>query len=410
MAKTTVEVNETYHHLSRKETPIQHLVPFYQWLPRRYINWRIHWNAIWHHRLAMEIACQVSEVGDYHTFHTSLEDYWRGYKQLYSTMPFCSNKSISHYVGQCALDAVLCKKNEKNILTLDKALKTVTKDGAFTEGGHYSKYVTDCFDRVENLFEKWYIEESNSAVLKESYQSIKENVAKVKSWQQLISDTDGVMAVIGDGWHEKVEPLDVQGVFHYDDMTIKRQGSWLVIQNHRVNGFALHQHPHCNEFLIAHNNDWLIKGSGMPSYKHVMKKPFKWRRPRNHFFTESKWDWWWLWRHRKSKVDDSPSARTLKVDDYFQNPDSLVITESNKKIIRWPGERDNIKREDDNSLTWKYGKFSFKVEGINIKLMGSDYAYAATTYRNEQKIPVIRISGEHLITRIYVYDTERTDD
>ena len=401
MAKTTAQVNEAYHHLSRKEVPFHHLVPFYQWLPRKYINWRIHWNAIWHHRLAMEIACQVSEAGDYHTFQVGLEDYWRGYKQLYSTMPFCSNKSISHYVGQCALDAVLWKKDEKNIITLDKALKTVTKDGAFTEGGHYSKYVTDCFDRVENLFDNWYGEESNSDALKESYQSIKENVAKVKTWQQLISDSDGVMAVIGDGWHEKVEPTDSQGIFKYDDMTINRQGPWLTIQNHRVNGFALHQHPHGNEILIAHENDWLVKGSGMPSYKHVMKKPFKWRRPRNHFFTETKWDWWWIWRHRKSTASDSRASRILKIDD---STNTVVISETNKRIIRWPGERNHVKRDENNSFTWSHGKFSFRVEGINIKLMTSDYAYAATTYRNEQQIPVIRISGENLITRITVND------
>ena len=316
-------------------------------------------------------------------------------------MPFCSNKSISHYVGQCALDAVLWKNNEKNIITLDKALKVVTKDGAFTEGGHYSKYVTDCFDRVETLFDGWYGKEDSPDVLKESYQSIKENVAKVKRWQQLISDSDGVMAVIGDGWHEKVEPTDSQGMFKYDDMTINRQGSWLTIQNHRVNGFALHQHPHGNEILIAHENDWLVKGSGMPSYKHVMKKPFKWRRPRNHFFTESKWDWWWIWRHRKSSANDAPAARTLKIDE---STNSLVISETNKKIIRWPGERDNVKRDENNSLTWSHGKFSFRVEGINIQLMASDYAYAATTYRNEQQIPVIRISGENLITRITMND------
>ena len=74
MAKSTAEVNEAYHHLSRREIPFNHLVPFYQWLPRKYISWRIHWNAIWHHRLAIEIACQVAEAGDYHTYHTSLED------------------------------------------------------------------------------------------------------------------------------------------------------------------------------------------------------------------------------------------------------------------------------------------------------------------------------------------------
>ena len=399
MAKSTAEVGEAYHTLSKKRINVGKLSPFTQWLPRKYVFWRIHWNAIWHHRLAMEIACQVYEIGDYHTYWKNLDEYAKGYGQLYSTLPLCSNKSISHYVGQCALDAVLNKKNENNILTLDRTLKAVTKDGAFTEGGHYSKYVTDCFDRVEGLFDSWYGKEDSPAALKESYQSIKNNVAKIKTWQQLISNSDGVMAVIGDGWHEKVEPTDSLGVFKYDDMTINRQGPWLTIQNNRVNGFALHQHPHGNEILIAHENDWLVKGSGMPSYKHVMKKPFKWRRPRNHFFTESKWDWWWIWRHRKLKASDSPSARNLKIDD-----DSITIVESNKKVVRWPGERDNIKREDDNSLIWRYGKFSFKVEGINIKLMGNDYAYAATTYRNEQQIPVIRISGENLITRITLYD------
>ena len=37
-----------------------------------------------------------------------------------------------------------------------------------------------------------------------------------------------------------------------------------------------------------------------------------------------------------------------------------------------------------------------------------DYAYAATTYRNEQQIPVIRISGENLKTRITVMIQKRT--
>ena len=41
--------------------------------------------------------------------------------------------------------------------------------------------------------------------------------------------------------------------------------------------------------------------------------------------------------------------------------------------------------------------------------MGADYAYAATTYRNEHQIPVIRINGENLITRIGVHDTEGID-
>ena len=70
---------------------------------------------------------------------------------------------------------------------------------------------------------------------------------------------------------------------------------------------------------------------------------------------------------------------------------------------RWPGERENVGK-GDNFLNWNYGKFSFTVEGINIKLLEKDHAYVATTYRNEEEIPVIRISGEKIKTRIMVND------
>ncbi len=394
---STGEIANTYHDLAKKKLYVGNLTPFEQWLPTKVLGIRVHWNAIWSHRLAMEVACQLSENGDYGTYFNALEEYWKQYKKLYSTMPLCSNKSISHYVGQCSLDAVLGKENEKNILTLDKALKKVTKNGAFVEGGHYSKYVTDCFDRVEVLFDKWY-GESDNETLKTTYRCIKKNVAEVKRWQQLISDTDGVMAVIGDGWHEKVIPTDEEGVFEYDDMTIIRKGLWVIIKNHRINGWALHQHPHCNEILIAYDKDWLTKGSGMPSYKHVMAKPFKWRRPRNHFFTESKWDWWWIWRYRKPWTLDTSRGRLVDL-----NGNTITIGETGKKTVRWPGERENVGK-GDNSLNWNYGKFSFTVEGINIKLLEKDHAYVATTYRNEEEIPVIRISGEKIKTRIMVND------
>ena len=405
MAKSTAEVGEAYHKFSKKEIRLGGLTPFVQWLPRKYCKlWRIHWNAIWSNRLAMEIACQIDEMGDYHTWYTSLEEYWKEYNKLYSTMPLCSNKSISHYVGQCSLDAVLGKTIENNILTLDKALQKITNGGDFREGGHYSKYVTDCFDRVENLFDQYYGQNENE-VMKNAYHHIKSNVAEIKLWQRRISDTDGVMAIIGDGWYEKVEPIEEDGQHTYPDMTIIRKGLWLVIQHHRISPFALHQHPHCNEIMIAHGKDWLVRGSGMPSYKHVMKKPLKWRRPRNHFFTESKWDWWWIWRHRKNWSLDTPHNRPVTL-----NGSTITITDSGKKTIRWPGERENVKGVDgNNSLCWTQGKFSFTVEGINIKLLGNDHAYAATTYRNEEEIPVVRISGENLKTRISVNDTERVN-
>ena len=85
------------------------------------------------------------------------------------------------------------------------------------------------------------------------------------------------------------------------------------------------------------------------------------------------------------------------------NGNTITIGETGKKTVRWPGERENVGK-GDNSLNWNYGKFSFTVEGINIKLLEKDHAYVATTYRNEEEIPVIRISGEKIKTRIMVND------
>ena len=78
--------------------------------------------------------------------------------------------------------------DKKHIITLARIFNKVAKDGAFTEGGHYSKYVTDCFDRTENLFEEWYgINHDN--LFCEHHHDIVESLAKVKRWQRLITDT-----------------------------------------------------------------------------------------------------------------------------------------------------------------------------------------------------------------------------
>jgi hypothetical protein len=159
----------------------------------------------------------------------------------------------------------------------------------------------------------------------------------------------------------------------------------------------LHQHPHGDEILIAHQNDWLIQGSGMPSYKHVMAKPWRWRRPRNHFFSETIWDWFVLWRHRVGWAIDKVNSRGVEIEGK-----ELNVRESGRKVIRWPGERENV--INGATLKWSYGKFTFEVSGINIKLLRAGSAYRSTTYGNYQKVPVVRIRGENIETRIKVND------
>ena len=400
---STAKIAESYHQLAAKQSKLAAqltLVLQRHYLPRKIplIGWRFHWNAIWHHRLAIEIACQMKEGKDWASYLEQLEEYHKQYSQLYSTMPLCSNKSVSHYIGQCALDALLNKVNEKNIITLDEAFHRLVKDGAFTEGSHYSIYVTACFDRVTDLFSEWYGTHTNP-ILRNSYAHIFHNLRKVKKWQNRITDSDGVMAVIGDGWYEKCyrNTLSEDGIFYYEDMTVIRKEGWLLVKNHRQNSFSLHQHPHGDEILIAHQNDWLIQGSGMPSYKHVMAKPWRWRRPRNHFFSETVWDWFVLWRHRVGWAIDKVNSRGVEIEGK-----ELNVREAGHKVIRWPGERENV--INGATLKWSYGKFTFEVSGINIKLLRAGSAYRSTTYGNYQKVPVVRIRGENIETRIKVND------
>ena len=55
---SVAEVANTYHSLVRKDIKLTALLPFEKWLPTKILGVRVHWNAIWHHRLAIEIACQ----------------------------------------------------------------------------------------------------------------------------------------------------------------------------------------------------------------------------------------------------------------------------------------------------------------------------------------------------------------
>ena len=135
-----------------------------------------------------------------------------------------------------------------------------------------------------------------------------------------------------------------------------------------------------------------------------MRKPWKWRRPRNHFFTESWLDWWILWRYRVNWSRDKSNSRAVDINDT-----DLSIFESGKKTVRLPGIRSEVIGGLTSPYLWWYGKFTFLVDGINIKLRRADHAHVATTYNNEEKIPVVRISGENLKIRISVNDREETN-
>ena len=92
---STAQTAEQYHSLVKNRISVHSLFPLKQWVPRKiFPKFRFHWNAIWTHRLALEVACQMKETGGYANYLNELVDYHKAYSQLYSTMPLCTNKSI----------------------------------------------------------------------------------------------------------------------------------------------------------------------------------------------------------------------------------------------------------------------------------------------------------------------------
>ena len=348
-----------YHQLCKKEITPKYLINEYG--IKGALIPLIHWNPIWCHRIAIEIAAQLNENDKHLIPRDKLETYRHTYQRAWSTMPLKSNKSFSYFVGAVALDALTNTYTQKNLDALLSITEKLVGDGCFIEGSHYSLYCSSAYDRAFPMLESFYGEDEDS----ETWAKIKQKMEMLTLWQQLISSADGVVASIGDSWYEKSKRWDwLIGTFLYKDMTIqKTTDGWLTILNHRKTGFALHEHAHADEVLVAKGNKWIIQGSGMPSYKQVMAKPWKWRRPRNHFFSESKLDFYSLWRLRKNSF----STRTVNI---IKN--TVTITDVGKKTIRFPVSDGCQWSEGNGTLFFEYNGFSFVVKG-DIKNVKEDY-------------------------------------
>ncbi len=341
----------------------------------------IHWNAIWHHRIATEIATQIFD--GVRVQEDLVQKYRKKYLRMFSTLPLKSNKSFSYYVGACSLDAITKNYDKTNLERLHSITEKLVGDGCFVEGTHYSIYCTDTIGRAFSLLDQFYGQD-------EVWILIKETIGLLTHWQRLVSNSDGVVASIGDSWYEKVEPTDEEGIFRFVDMTVHRKNDWVVVQNHRQSRFALHEHPHLDEVLIAYKDKWIVQGSGMPSYKQVMANPLKWRRPRNHFISEGVYDIPWLWRLRKKYELN----RTVAVHEK-----TVRIIESGYKTIRWPVD-DGIRYIATSSkIEWVNNGCKFICSG-DIDGIEEDFAYQSVRYREDKKVRVVRIQGKNLQTSI----------
>lgn len=346
-----------------------------------------HWNAIWHHRVVVELCAQTheKEERDNAQFFQKLYDYQKMYNRMYSTMPLRSNKSFSYYLGVVALDATLkSKKNrEEHLKVFHNIITHLNGDGAFVEGSHYSIFCSQSFDRVYDLLNSYYGET-------ELWLEVCASMEKLQLWQRRISNKEGIVASIGDSWYEKVEPTDEYGKFEYQDMTIHRNENWTVVEHHRKSPWALHEHPHLDEVLVSKGGKWIVQGSGMPSYKQVMAKPLRWRRPRNHFYVEKSFDYMWIWRLLKSKLSNRHVQLTSDV---------VQIIDKGCKTIRWPIEDEYKVDLENNIVHFAYNGAEFIVSG-DIKSTSKGHSWQSTTYNNSHKIDVLRITGNNLITTI----------
>ena len=185
----------------------------------------IHWNPIWNHRIAIEIAAQLNQDKNHLIPRDKLETYRQTYQRAWSTMPLKSNKSFSYFVGACALDALTHTYTQKNLHTLLNITDKLVGDGCFTEGSHYSLYCSDAYNRAFPLLDSFYEKD-------ETWIEIKQKMEKLTIWQHLITNSDGVVASIGDSWYEKSKASDAVGTFDYRDMTIKRKNGWVTVANH----------------------------------------------------------------------------------------------------------------------------------------------------------------------------------
>ena len=341
----------------------------------------IHWNAIWHHRIATEIATQIFD--GLRVQEDLVLKYRKKYLRMFSTLPLKSNKSFSYYVGACSLDAITKNYDKTNLERLQSITEELSCDGCFIEGTHYSIYCTETIGRAFSLLDQFYGQN-------EVWILIKERIGLVTHWQRRVSTAQGVVASIGDSGYEEVKPTDEEGIYDYFDMTIHRIAKWVVIQNHRKSRFALHEHPHLDEVLIAYGDKWIVQGSGMPSYKQVMANPLKWRRPRNHFISEGVYDLPWLWRLRK-KESRSRSVVT--------NENAIRIIDSGYKTIRWPIDDGVRYIATSTKVQWVYNGCKFICSG-EIDAIEEDFAYQSVRYREEKKIRVVRIQGKNLQTSV----------
>ena len=377
------EASNHFHNLTKNESTPSYLLNNFG------INGRMcpifHWNAIWHHRIAVEISSQLFEKqNEVMVIANGLKKYRKNYQRMFSTMPLRSNKSFSYYLGMICLDAICGEYSEKNLKKFTSIIRHLVGDGAFVEGSHYSLFCSQSFKSAFILLDKFY---KNNHIWNDACDSIK----KLEEWQSRIANSEGVVASIGDSWYEKVEqPSTEEGSFSYKDMTILRNKKWVVVKNHRKSPWALHEHPHLNEVLISKDGKWIVQGSGMPSYKQVMAKPFQWRRPRNHFYTELGMDYMYIWRLNKKRIKN----RTVTIED-----DSLRIYDTGHNTIRWPIEGEYDFKNNLNTITFKYNNANFKVVG-EVNNVKRGYAWQSTSYRNFKKVDVIRIEGFNLVTTV----------
>ncbi len=408
-----MNANKAYWALRAGQADLYDMVPLTRWIR----PWP-QWNPIWTHRAIIE-SCKRSWDDNGPVSAGVWSDHLRATRKKlaarWDTTVFGrghSNKSFTHYLTICCLDAAVGEKRIEPFRKLIAIYQELAPDGCWREGIHYGLFCYDAIRRAWDLLTGVWPHHQRAGLTR-CFQAHQE-------WLAVTKNHAGIWPTVGDGWPEDEEKLWIDIpvprkfnaeepiVIIYGDMTIHRNKDWVVIQNHRRSGPCYHEHCEGDGILVSYKGEWVLPGDGCPTWFRKVLAPWKWDRPKNHWGTVRKWDWPVLWRLRNRRAAVSTRRVALWRD--------RVVVEDwvGKNKIQWPSpdqtQTSNSIRFGFNPFTekdfmdWKWGDLGVHVEGA-IPDTKITRANVTTGYKESKQMPAVRISGQRLSTAIWALDS-----
>ena len=406
-----MDANKAYWELRSGKVDPYGLAPLTRWIK----PWP-QWNPIWMHRAIIECcryswdenkAVSVGEWADHlRATRKKLASQW-------DTTLFGrgnSNKSFTHYLTLCCLDAAVGDANLEPYQKLIAIYQEMAPDGCWREGIHYGLFCYDAIFRAWDLLNGvWPIHQRGALI---------RCFLAHQEWLAVTKNHEGVWPAVGDGWPESEvdlwidiptprkfnagEPITIE----YEDMTVHRNKDWVVIHNHRWSGPCYHEHCEGDGILVSYKGEWVLPGDGCPTWFRKVLAPWKWDRPKNHWGSLRSEEWPVFWRLFRREL----GWRTVEL---LRN--GVIITDVLGEDVQWPtqnvpgiefGMRLGVSHISNREFAdWKCGPLGFHVEaaaGIEAKV---SHANVTTGYKKSKRVSAVRVRGQHMVTNVWAMDS-----